>query len=194
MSGPKESASQTAGPYVHIGLMPNYCGISGVYEQDLGATMVTDDTPGERISITGKIFDGGGAALRDALIEIWQADAQGRYIKDHTGFTGWRRQAADGETGQWRFDTIRPGSVLHANGAVMAPHVTFWIVARGINIGLHTRMYFPEDHEAQAVDPVLSRIEHQDRVATLIAAKETDSMYHFNIHLQGTQETVFFDV
>lgn len=76
----------------------------------------------------------------------------------------------------------------------MAPHVTFWIVARGINIGLHTRMYFPEEEAANAEDPVIARVEHKNRVPTLIAKKEAESIYRFDIHLQGENETVFFDI
>lgn len=189
-----ESASQTAGPYVHIGCVPNFCGISDVYPSDLGERMVTDATPGERINITGAVYDGTGAPLKDVLVEIWQANSDGHYGNDASGFTGWGRQAGHGETGIWQFDTIKPGPVARASGHLMAPHITFWIVARGINIGLHTRMYFPEDATAHADDPVLARIEDKSRIATLLASREDDGMYHFNIHLQGPQETVFFDV
>src|SRR5665213_1477081 len=83
----KESASQTAGPYVHIGLTPNFSGIAGVYPRDLGAEMLSAKTNGARITITGRVFDGGGLVLKDALIEIWQADAQGKYNSDD--FQGW---------------------------------------------------------------------------------------------------------
>lgn len=195
-----ESASQTAGPYVHIGCVPNFCGISGVYAQDLGAQMVNENTLGDRISITGTVFDGTGNALTDAMVEIWQADANGIHAGgDPRGdpdpnFSGWGRKAGDAETGIWRFDTIKPGPVAHRDGHMMAPHITFWVVARGINIGLHTRMYFPEEDAANAQDPVLARIEHKNRISTLIATRESDGMYQFNIHLQGPQETVFFDV
>ncbi|MEM9585583.1 MAG: protocatechuate 3,4-dioxygenase subunit alpha [Pseudomonadota bacterium] len=190
----KESASQTAGPYIHIGCMPNYAGIPGVYGEDLGAGMITEETAGERISIVGTIHDGAGEPLTDAVIEIWQADAAGRYGVDASGFTGWGRQAADGASGLWRFDTIKPGPVVHPSGPEMAPHITFWIVARGINLGLHTRMYFPEDTGLHAQDPVLAMIEDKSRVQTLIATKRDDNMYRFNIYLQGPEETVFFDV
>jgi protocatechuate 3,4-dioxygenase alpha subunit len=75
----------------------------------------------------------------------------------------------------------------------MAPHITLWIVARGINIGLHTRMYFPDEAAANAEDPMLARIEHRDRVATLVAGQE-GSVYTFDVHLQGDKETVFLDI
>lgn len=194
----KESPSQTAGPYVHIGCVPNFCDITGVYPEDLGAHMVNAETKGERITVKGTIYDGTDTPLKDALVEIWQADAAGLYPgNDPRGaadpnFTGWGRQAGDYDTGEWQFDTIRPGAVPFPDGRMMAPHISLWIVARGINIGLNTRMYFPDaDNSA---DPLLTRIEHQNRVATLIAEKETDGVYRFDIYLQGEKETVFLDV
>jgi protocatechuate 3,4-dioxygenase alpha subunit len=196
----KESPSQTAGPYVHIGLTPNACGIGGVYPDDLGAAMVNERTLGRRISITGRVIDGTGTPLRDALIEIWQADANGLYNSPSElrgsadpNFTGWGRQATDAETGQYRFHTIKPGQVPFRDGRLMAPHISFWIVARGINLGLNTRLYFDDEATANAEDPVLARIEHRVRVETLIARAEGDH-YRFDIHLQGEKETVFFDI
>lgn len=196
----KESASQTAGPYVHIGLTPNFSGITGVYESDLGAVMVNDRTLGRRIVITGRVFDGTGTPLKDALIEIWQADAAGFYNSPSElrgtadpNFSGWGRSATDGVTGEYRFETIKPGRVPFRDGRLMAPHVSFWIVARGINLGLNTRLYFGDEAAANADDPVLARIEHRMRVSTLIAAADGDD-YRFDIHLQGDKETVFFDI
>jgi protocatechuate 3,4-dioxygenase alpha subunit len=196
----KESASQTAGPYVHIGCTPNFIGNAGVYETDLGITMVNDKTKGERITITGRVIDGSGTPLRDAMIEIWQADAEGLYNSPSETrgqadpeFTGWGRQPADAETGLFTFQTIKPGRVPFNDGRLMAPHILFWIVARGINLGLHTRMYFGDEEAANSEDPVLARIEHKVRVPTLIADRAGDG-YTFDIHLQGERETVFFDV
>ncbi|WP_299609196.1 protocatechuate 3,4-dioxygenase subunit alpha [uncultured Tateyamaria sp.] len=195
----KESPSQTAGPYVHIGCVPNFCGITGVYDQDLGASMVNDQTKGDRITVTGSVFDGTGTPLKDALVEIWQADANGIYpTGDPRGdadqnFTGWGRAAGDCDTGVWSFETIKPGAVPFPDGRMMAPHISFWIVARGINIGLQTRMYFPND-PMLADDPWLTRIEHQNRVQTLIATEKTPTTFQFDIHLQGPDETIFFDV
>jgi len=196
----RESASQTAGPYVHIGLTPNFSGIEGVYPHDLGATMVNDKTKGERITITGRVIDGGGSPLRDCLIEIWQADAAGLYSSPSEtrgsadpNFTGWGRCPADGETGTFRFETIKPGRVPFRDGRPMAPHISVWIVARGINLGLHTRIYFSDEDAANAEDPVLARIDPRTRVATLVAARQ-GSTYSLDIHLQGEAETVFFDI
>ena len=197
----KESASQTAGPYIHIGAVPNFCGIEGIFPVDLGTTMLKEATRGQRITVKGQVFDGSGTPLRDALIEIWQADADGIYPggSDPRGpgdphFTGFGRNAGDPETGEYVFETIKPGAVPFRDGRKMAPHITFWIVARGINIGLHTRMYFPEDAEANAADPVLARVELKARQETLIARPEGDGVYRFDIHLQGDKETVFFDI
>ena len=195
----KESPSQTAGPYVHIGLTPNVCGIGGVYAGDLGATMVNDRTRGERIRLSIRVLDGSGTPLKDALIEIWQADADGLYNSPaetrgsaDPNFTGFGRQASDMDTGDCVFDTVKPGRVPYRDGRLMAPHVTLWIVARGINVGLHTRMYFSDEEEANAEDPILARIEHRVRVPTLIGQRQGDA-YLFDVHLQGERETVFFD-
>lgn len=196
----KETPSQTAGPYVHIGLTPNFCDITGVYDADLGAAMINEKTLGERITVTGRIFDGAGALVRDAVVEIWQADSAGLYNSPSemrgaadANFAGWGRCPTRSEDGVYSFDTIKPGRVPFKDGRRQAPHITFWIVARGINIGLHTRMYFPEETEANASDPLLSRIEHRERVATMVATRD-GATCHFDIHLQGPGETVFLDI
>ncbi|MFT2212366.1 protocatechuate 3,4-dioxygenase subunit alpha [Rhizobium giardinii] len=196
----KESPSQTAGPYVHIGCTPNFAGIAGVYETDLGSSMVNDKTLGERITVRGRVIDGGGTPLKDALVEIWQADASGLYNSPSElrgaadpNFTGWGRCPTSADEGVFTFETVKPGRVPYKDGRRMAPHITFWIVARGINIGLHTRMYFADEAEANAEDPLLARIEHRHRVATLVAPRK-GSIYTFDIHLQGEKETVFLDI
>jgi len=200
----KESPSQTAGPYIHIGATPNWVEITGVWDEDLGLVLVDPETKGERILVKGRIFDGSGHPIKDALVEIWQADADGLYNspeekrgKADPHFVGWGRQPTDGSTGEYRFETVKPGRVPYKDGRLMAPHITVWIVARGINIGLHTRLYFGDEAAANAECPVLARIEHKVRLATLIAARgEENGMptYTFDIHLQGDKETVFFDI
>lgn len=196
----KETASQTGGPYVHIGMTPNVCDINGVYPEDLGIQMVNEKTRGERITVKMRIFDGTGSVIKDALIEVWQADTDGLYNspseprgKADPNFTGWGRQASDMETGVFTFETIKPGRVPFTDGRLQAPHISLWIVARGINIGLQTRMYFGDEEQANAEDPVLTRLEHQKRVSTLVAPRDGNT-YTFDIHLQGDAETVFFDV
>jgi protocatechuate 3,4-dioxygenase, alpha subunit len=200
----KESPSQTAGPYVHIGATPNWVEITGVWEEDLGLVLVGPETKGERIIVKGRIFDGSGNPIKDALVEIWQADAEGLYNspeekrgKADPNFVGWGRQPTDATSGEYRFETIKPGRVPYKDGRLMAPHITVWIVARGINVGLHTRMYFGDEEAANAECPVLARIEHKFRVATLIASRSEEQglpTYTFDIHLQGEKETVFFDI
>ena len=196
-----ESPSQTAGPYVHIGCTPVFSGIDGVYPEDPGSRMVNDSTQGERINIKGCVYDGGGVPLADALLEIWQADAAGLYPspEDTRGqtdpnFSGWGRSPADMKSGEFSFATVRPGMVPYPDGRPQAPHITFWIVARGINIGLHTRMYFDDETTANASDPILSSIAPAQRVETLIAKHEDEGIFRFDIHLQGDHETVFFDM
>ena len=108
-------------------------------------------------------------------------------------FCGWGRCPVDVMTGEYEFKTIKPGRVPFPDGRLQAPHITFWIVARGINIGLHTRMYFAEEETANAEDPVLARIEHKLRIPTLLASKHGE-VHTFDICLQGSRETVFFDI
>jgi protocatechuate 3,4-dioxygenase alpha subunit len=199
-----ETPSQTAGPYVHIGLIPKQAGFD-IFEKDFGNVLTGPNTQGTRIKIEGYVIDGAGAPLKDALIEIWQANAAGRYNHPadrqpkalDADFRGWGRAGCDFESGLYSFETVKPGPVVGRRGhRPMAPHINFWIVARGINIGLNTRMYFPDEEAANAADPVLNLIEPDVRRRTLIARREqrgTELRYRFDIHLQGDQETVFFD-
>jgi protocatechuate 3,4-dioxygenase alpha subunit len=196
----RETPSQTAGPYVHIGCTPNATGMP-MFSGDLGASMKTGPVKGTEITIRGTVLDGTGTPLRDAMVEIWQADAEGLFASanEHRGtadpnFTGFGRSACDMTTGEYRFETVKPGRVPWSDGRLQAPHISFWIVARGINQGLQTRLYFEEEAEANENDPVLQRIEHRQRIATLLAAAESEGEYRFDIHLQGPQETVFFDI
>lgn len=190
-----ETSSQTAGPYVHIGLMPDQIGIH-VYDRTYGNVLTTNDTPGERIRIEGCIIDGGGAPVRDGVVELLQLDAAGT-SPGTNDFRGWGRSLTDLQTGLFSFDTIKPGRTVGADGAPAAPHLNFWIVARGINIGLHTRAYFSDEATANAVDPVLRLID-QARQDTLVALRterrDACPLYSFDIHLQGERETVFFDL
>ena len=195
----KETASQTAGPYVHIGLIPAMAGFD-IFEKNFSNVLVTPNTQGERITLEGRVLDGSGTPLRDVLLEIWQANAAGRYHHpaDRSAgaldedFRGWGRGGSDFESGLVTFETIKPGAIIDKAGRKCAPHVNIWIVARGINIGLNTRLYFSDEAKANAEDPILARIEHRVRVPTLIAERQGDA-YVFDVHLQGEKETVFFD-
>jgi len=201
----RETASQTAGPYVHIGLAPQAAGFD-IFEHNFGSVLATRDTRGERIRVEGIVYDGSGTPLRDVLIECWQANAEGKYNHPadrqpgksvDANFRGWGRTCSDFETGLYTFDTIKPGSVTGRTGRPMAPHLNLWIVARGINIGLNTRMYFSDETEANAKDPVLNLVEWEVRRKTLIAQRQNRDgriVYRFDIRLQGEDETVFFDV
>lgn len=190
----KESAAQTAGPFVHIGLAPGDAGFD-IYAQELGRDIAGPNATGSRITVTGRVMDGTGTPLPDVLIEVWQANAAGHYAGQgdvEAGFRGWGRVIPDFDTGVFEFETIKPGPVTNHDGAVMAPHLTLWLVARGINTGLTTRLYFPDEAEANAADPVLGLVEPQRR-DTLIARPD-GTRYRFDIHLQGDTETVFLDV
>lgn len=198
----RETPSQTAGPYVHIGLAPGAAGFD-IYDQELGWDIAGPNAKGERISIEGRVIDGTGSPVKDVLLEAWQANADGIYAHPEgggaveDGFRGWGRVITDFDTGEWRFDTVKPGPTPGRKGTRQAPHILLWIVARGINIGLNTRLYFDDEPEANAADPVLNVIEWENRRATLIAKRsEQDGnvVYRFDIHIQGESETVFFDI
>lgn len=196
----KETPSQTAGPYVHIGLVPNALGNPGIYPEDLGRSPIAEGAKGEPITLTGRIIDGAGMVLRDALLETWQADADGIYPQNDPrgpgdpNVSGWARILADFDTGIWTLKTIKPGQVPFPQGGLMAPHIAVWVVARGINLGLQTRIYFEDEAQANDACPVLNRIEHVERRGTLLARKTGHGAYTFDIRLQGEGETVFFDM
>lgn len=198
----KETPSQTAGPYVHIGLAPGAAGFD-IYARELGWDIAGPNAKGERIRVEGIVIDGTGSPIKDVLLEAWQANADGVYPHPETagevedGFRGWGRVITDFETGEWAFDTIKPGPVMGRDGQMMAPHINLWVVARGINLGLNTRIYFADEEAANAADPVLTLIEWERRRATLIAARSDRDgvpVYRFDIRLQGQDETVFFDI
>jgi protocatechuate 3,4-dioxygenase, alpha subunit len=223
----RETASQTAGPYVHIGLAPGAAGFK-LFERELGTDIAGPNAAGQRIRVEGMVFDGAGAPVKDVLIEVWQANSAGIYphpedpraAEVEEGFRGWGRVISDFDTGLYAFETVKPGPVpgrasmgplrpasqeeqrdAHGRGhqglRPMAPHLNLWIVARGINIGLNTRMYFSDEEEANAADPVLNLVENPERRPTLIATREESDgalVYRFDIRLQGENETVFFDV
>lgn len=195
----KETAAQTAGPYVHIGLAPGAAGFS-IFRRALGQYIAGPDAPGPRIRVEGMVLDGTGAPVKDALIEVWQADAAGihphpedpRHADCAPGFRGWGRVIPDFDSGLWAFDTVRPGRVAGRDGRMMAPHISLWIVARGINIGLQTRMYFAD--EDNTADPVLALVEPAPRRESMLARHIGPGRYRFDIRLQGDDETVFLDV
>lgn len=183
----KQTPSQTVGPYLHIGL------IYGETQSDL----VQDETIGDRILITGTVFDGNDEPITDAMVEIWQPDAQGifnhpndpRCRQADPHFRGFGR--ADTRLGgKFQFRTIKPGSLDRS----LAPYINVTVFARGMLVHAITRIYFSDD-PANADDPVLNSIA-PNRKSTLIAQRENNTLgvtYHFDIHLQGSEETVFFN-
>jgi len=177
--------SQTVGPYLHIGLpWPD------------GPQVVPDGTPG-LIVVTGKVTDGEGQPVGDALIETWQADPDGRF--DHpddprgrvAGFRGFGRCPTDAE-GNYRIQTVKPGPLPTADGSCEAPHIDVSVFGRGLQDRVVTRIYFA-DEAANAADPVLSSLPDPARRGTLIA-EPIEGGYRFDIRLQGDGETIFFDV
>jgi protocatechuate 3,4-dioxygenase, alpha subunit len=191
----KETASQTAGPYVHIGLAPGAAGFD-IYRRELGHDIAGPHAAGQRITVSGIVYDGLGEPVKDILIETWQANAAGVYPgmgPVEEGFVGWGRAISDFQTGLFTFQTVKPGPVMGRHGRMMAPHISFWLVSRGINIGLATRMYFADEAEANAADEVLNTVVPPKRRATMLATPD-GSGYRFDIRLQGEGETVFLDI
>jgi len=187
MSG--ATPNQTLGPFFHIGLT-----------HLVTADLAGPDVAGERVSIEGRVLDGDGAPVADALVEVWQANVHGRYAHPEdtqdkpleSGFRGFGRVATD-DAGRFRFSTIKPGRVPGPGGALQAPHLLVAVGMRGLLKHLVTRMYFPNE-AANTEDPVLERVPSERR-ATLVARKlgADGRRLEWNVILQGEGETVFFD-
>jgi protocatechuate 3,4-dioxygenase, alpha subunit len=185
---PDPTPSQTVGPFFHHAL-----------PFEGGGILVRPGTQGERIVIEGMVRDGAGAPAADVLIESWQADAGGRYHhpEDRQGqpmdseFDGFGRVPTS-DDGHFAIETVKPGPVPGPQGRAQAPHVVLGILGRGVLTRLITRLYF-EDEAANAQDPILEMVPAERR-RTLVARRVAEGRYHFDIVLQGPDETVFFDV
>jgi protocatechuate 3,4-dioxygenase alpha subunit len=188
----KQTPSQTVGPFYTLGLTVKPMNI-----------LAKETTQGEHIRIEGQVFDGDGQTVPDALIEIWQANAYGRYNHPDDkqekpldpSFMGWGRSGTD-KKGAYFFETIKPGAVPGSADSVQAPHIDVTVFARGMLVHAFTRIYFGGE-PANETDPVLSSIKNKARRRTLIAGREDREgkpLYRFDIRLQGENETVFFDM
>jgi protocatechuate 3,4-dioxygenase alpha subunit len=166
--------SQTVGPFFEFGLVTK-------------ASLVEEGSEGA-IRIEGRVLDGGGEPVPDGLVEIWQAAPSGRYEEGHRG---WGRCQTDAE-GAYGFTTVKPGAVRDPGETPQAPHLTVLCFARGLLKPVLTRLYFPDEAEANAADPVLLAIPDDDERATLIAEMAGSGGYRFDIRLQGAGQTVFF--
>jgi protocatechuate 3,4-dioxygenase, alpha subunit len=168
--------SQTVGPFFAIELP---------YSD--GRYVVREGTPGA-IWLRGRVIDGAGEPVPDAMVESWQADPAGEFGGE---FRGFGRSGTDDE-GRWEILTLKPGAVAGAGEAAQAPHVDLAVFARGLLHQVVTRLYFGDEEQANAADPVLAGLDERDR-ATLVA-RPADGGYELDIHLQGPDETVFFEV
>jgi protocatechuate 3,4-dioxygenase alpha subunit len=192
---PERTPSQTVGPYLHIGLTQGAYGAHEIFS----ATLADPGLPGTHVRIEGRVFDGEGNVVPDAVIEIWQADAAGRYAHPADGrllasnsFRGFGRCPTD-KDGGYAFDTVKPGSVPGPGNNTQAPHINVGVFSRGLLKRLFTRIYFSGD-PANAADPILALVP-ADRRDTLLAKPDAakPGLFRLDIHLQGANETVFFD-
>ena len=180
--------SQTVGPFFSIGL-----------PWDDGPLVVPRDTPGA-ITISGTVYDGRGDPVTDSLIETWQPDPEGRFadLRGHgggsrlTGFRGFARCGFEDGDGRFEIVTVKPGRVPWPGGGEQAPHLDVSVFARGMLNRCVTRIYFADESDANAADPVLQSVP-ADRRTTLLA-RRTNGGYAFDIRLQGENETVFFAI
>lgn len=186
---PEITPSQTIGPFFHIGLP---------YEE--GERLISLEDP-DAVRLTGAIYDGEGAPVPDAMVEIWQANRAGRYAHPEDrredlpleeDFTGFGRCSTNSE-GRYEFVTVKPGAVPDPDGQAQAPHILMSIFARGLLRQLVTRIYFSNEEEANANDPILALVEDPAERSTLIA-QQLDGAFELDIHLQGDRQTIFFDV
>jgi protocatechuate 3,4-dioxygenase alpha subunit len=186
-----QTPSQTVGPFFHVGLI-----------QAGQENLVEEGTRGQRILVRGRVLDGEGAPVPDAMLEIWQADAGGIYNhpadprrpQADSRFPGFGRAATD-ENGEYQFKTVKPGPVPGDDGQPQAPHINLRVFARGMLIHATTRLYFP-DEAANRGDPVLAAIPDAERRSTLLATVVPGQdlpTYRFDVVLQGEKETAFFD-
>ena len=184
-----ETPFQTAGPFFHIGCMPNKIKINNLYKNDLGEVPFKNKNEIEMITIEGSVFDGNGIALDDVMLETWQCDENGQFFEDN----GFARFIPDKLTKQFKLFTVKPGQVQKLDGKNQSPHICLSISSRGLNMTLNTRIYFEGDDLIN--DPILSMIKNnKGNIHSLVAKKIKKNVYVFDVFLQGDKETVFFDI
>ena len=197
---PKQTASNTIGPFFHHILTPGGHEKTGITDNKL----VGKKTKGERIRVEGRILDADGKPLRAAMLEIWQANAAGRYnspVDDRDEaqldrkFSGFGR-VSSGSKGKFEFETIKPGSVPGTGNAPQAPHINLTLFAAATDIHLFTRLYFSDEEEANEIDPVLSSVNAARRDTLIARRKKTKKgiVYRFDVQVGGDDETVFFAI
>jgi protocatechuate 3,4-dioxygenase, alpha subunit len=191
MMAARQTPSQTVGPFFGVGLTGG---------SELQSVMVNELTEGQRVRIEGTVFDGAGAPIEDALVEVWQANAHGRYRHEldsgpapiDPNFFGFGRCPTN-DCGVFHFETVKPGAISAADGKAHAPHLNVAVFSRGMLLHAFTRMYFDDD--ALDGDATLALVDAERR-STLIGARTISDgriVYRWDIHLQGDRETVFFD-
>ncbi len=190
----RQTPSQTVGPYFAMRL--------GGEGQDI---LVGPDTPGQHVRIEGLVIDGDGNHIEDALVEVWQADAEGRYrhpddwwtdVPETEAFTGFGRSQSDFKTGAWSIETVKPGAVPGPDGSMQAPHINVIVQARGMLLPSFTRIYFSDEDEANRDDHVLGQVPPERRgtlIAQLQPGEADKATYRFDIRFGGEAETVYFD-
>jgi protocatechuate 3,4-dioxygenase alpha subunit len=194
-----QTAGQTIGPYFAYCLTPEPYGRKGIVDNVMAGPV----TKGEHIRITGRLLDGDGGPMDDALIEVWQANAAGRYdspadaradVPLDPSFKGFGRCMTDRD-GRFTFDTVKPGRVPGQGNRLQAPHVSVIIHSRGMLSHACTRIYFSDEAKANDEDPVLASVEAKRRPTVIARREDTPGgpVYHLDIHMQGEKETVFFD-
>lgn len=187
------TASQTVGPFFHDCLLRDGAHVP---------TLVRPETAGERIRVAGRVLDGDGAPVPDAMVEIWQANSYGRYhhpldtrdLPLDPAFTGLGRTGTGADGGFW-FETVKPGPVPYDATTMQAPHICIAVFGRGLLNHLYTRLYFADD-PAIAEDPILLRVPAERRGTLLARREDRDgaTVYQLDIVLQGSGETVFFNL
>jgi protocatechuate 3,4-dioxygenase alpha subunit len=194
-----ETPSQTVGPYFAYGLLSQTYARRSIATHEIAGP----NTPGEHIRIKGRVFDGNGVPVEDAMLEIWQADADGRYaspadpnspLRSDNAFRGFGRTGTT-PAGEFLFETIKPGRVRGTGNALQAPHLNLIVFSRGLLTHVFTRIYFEDEAAANAEDEILHLVEDARR-STLLAKRHAASngaTYAFDVHLQGDNETVFLE-